>query len=50
MFIIGLIIGFVAGFLVYRKHPKQFKELEEKLQKAEETVRKVTGFDEKEDK
>jgi len=36
---VGTVIGFVAGFLVYRKHPQRFKELEEKLTKAEETIR-----------
>jgi len=36
---VGTVIGFVAGFLVYRKHPQRFKELEEKLEKAENLIK-----------
>jgi membrane protein DedA with SNARE-associated domain len=36
---IGTVVGFIAGFLLYRKHPQKFKELEEKLEKAEQTIK-----------
>ncbi len=36
---IGTVIGFVAGFLVYRNNATKFKDLEAKLEKAENTIK-----------
>lgn len=34
MLILGILIGFVAGFLVYRNNSKKMKALEEELKNA----------------
>ena len=34
--IIGAVVGFVAGFLVYRNNKKKFSELEIKLKEADD--------------
>jgi len=39
--LVSLVIGFIGGMLVYRKHAVKLKEAEEKLEKAEEIIKKM---------
>ena len=40
-FILGLVIGFAAGFLVYRNNKKRFTALEGRLEEAEEKAKRL---------